>query len=1333
MKKGKGIASRILSMILAIAMVFTLVQFDAFAAQLKSAPTSIDSAEAWFWGGMKLSFSSDAAKEWLAAITDVTVNGTSYEKESSSYGVSDNTKYYVRDYKGTTDAGYILIGEGFENPGTCVIKADGYETLTMQLNKDDHSAKITGSSKPEQPETPGTDEDKPGTESKAVPSEIKKVESTFFNKAFRLIFTMNTDTDWVENITAISVNGIKYEEASSTSVDADSTKYYKNSNKGMAQDPYIEIGAGYGEVNPATCVISSKGYKDLTVELNKDNYSAKIVGSSEPENPGTGEDKPSDEKKVLPTAIKEVEKTFYDEAMKLIFSNATDIDWVTKITGVTVNGIEYEKTSLSGLVDKSTTKYYTYAKEKMGDDPYILLGLGYTGDNPATCVIKAEGYEDLTVKINKDDYSASIVGAKEDKPEEKPDADKKEAPQVTIEKIRDFNSDNYVISFKDSDDYVKELKQVLVNGTKSSEALNTNSLSGTKYYRDKENNKLYFSTISWGNDAPLQSGNVITLKSDTYKDLALKITIVGKDVSIAPDDGKGESYQLNVKLKGAFEAAVVGQKGYDGVTSASTSASINKNSDVAVYGALTEVGTNPSDDDWKLLKDSNITVNGNSNKSYVTISPEGSGMTGTYSVLGSDITLSGTPKKAGNYQVTVTVTDDQGRVATSNALPFNVYDTDTQLADRLKLEYCTKTQDGKYLYDMEPWTMSKFGGENETVTVPKDIKAWYGSHTSGTYGYLGYALIDSDKETTQTLIIPSGCDLTMVNMDVWSSVKIVVEKGAKLSLHDSVVEGIIEVQDGATFSMNYDSFNEEFLTGASICGQVRLLDGAILENSMIYSNSNYLANGEEVRYRSEPVVTTQGNVIVKGQVFIRGDEGVSSEEYPGQAGLSVTNGTLTLADGAVLAVYGGGNSSLTIYGGDAIKLDNATITGKGKLIAIGGAGFWGNGGNAVSGNGTISTDEAYIHGGISCKKEPGKTLTENVTLDKKVTRATLIEGVTWTTSEPEVPYWNSIIAPPDLTKYPVPEKHVHKLAVKDKKDATCTTDGYTGDEYCTECEEVTKKGEVIKATGHKVALQNVKKATCTKAGYTGDEVCTVCKETVKKGKEVKALGHSYGAWKVTKKATATKTGLQERICSRCNEKETKVILATGKVTTVKPFLVATAKAVGGKKIKVSWNKVTGATKYNVYWAYCDGKSKFKKVATVKSSQKLQFTHTTMKKNSPCKYYVVACKGNNTIVKSKEAHVVMSVSKYTNPKSVKVTKSSVSLKVKKTYQIKASMTLENSKKKVLTHTAKFRYYTNDKSIATVDKNGKITAKKKGSCKIYVLATNGVAKQVTVTVK
>ena len=83
------------------------------------------------------------------------------------------------------------------------------------------------------------------------------------------------------------------------------------------------------------------------------------------------------------------------------------------------------------------------------------------------------------------------------------------------------------------------------------------------------------------------------------------------------------------------------------------------------------------------------------------------------------------------------------------------------------------------MYDMEPWAIASFGGENETVTVPKDIKAWYGSHTSGTYGELGYAV---DGSPVQTLIVPDGCNLTLVNMKVFSSVNIVVENGGKLVL-----------------------------------------------------------------------------------------------------------------------------------------------------------------------------------------------------------------------------------------------------------------------------------------------------------------------------------------------------------------------------------------------------------------------------------------------------------------------------------------------------------------------------------------------------------------------
>ena len=60
-----------------------------------------------------------------------------------------------------------------------------------------------------------------------------------------------------------------------------------------------------------------------------------------------------------------------------------------------------------------------------------------------------------------------------------------------------------------------------------------------------------------------------------------------------------------------------------------------------------------------------------------------------------------------------------------------------------------------------------------------------------------------------------------------------------------------------------------------------------------------------------------------------------------------------------------------------------------------------------------------------------------------------------------------------------------------------------------------KKGEVIPATGHKTELVNAKAATCTEDGYTGDQVCTVCGETVKKGETIPATGHHYKDGKCT--------------------------------------------------------------------------------------------------------------------------------------------------------------------------------------------------------------------------
>ena len=140
----------------------------------------------------------------------------------------------------------------------------------------------------------------------------------------------------------------------------------------------------------------------------------------------------------------------------------------------------------------------------------------------------------------------------------------------------------------------------------------------------------------------------------------------------------------------------------------------------------------------------------------------------------------------------------------------------------------------------------------------------------------------------------------------------------------------------------------------------------------------------------------------------------------------------------------------------------------------------------------------------------------------------------------------------------------HKTQLVGAKTATCTEDGYTGDEVCTVCQETVKKGEVIPALGHKTQLVGAKEATCTQDGYTGDEVCTVCGETVKKGEVIPALGHKtqlVGA----KAATCTEDGYTgDEVCTVCQEvvKKGEVIPATGHKTQLVGAKTATCTGDG---------------------------------------------------------------------------------------------------------------------------------------------------------------------------
>ena len=764
--------------------------------------------------------------------------------------------------------------------------------------------------------------------SKDAPTKVKScAKSGLWSDILNLEFD---DTTWMNAIDSITVNDTVYKNKTISSFGSETGIWDIGSATG-AYGSYtaLRIAKAEDASYPLTVKFTANGYKKLTVEITKttvsynDVYTATVVKDATP-----------------------AEKTYTATAASAEYGKVT----LDKTSGL--------KAGDSVTVTTTPDRHYELD----------------------TLTVKGESGTVNTTKKSDNEYSFTM-------PAEDVNVTatfKKAAPiKINLDQVKigtDFFGNDWEVTFDNVDGYVSDITKVSVNGTEWEKKSYISS--GGVYKADTDNNKLVFAAKDYSSTETtpvLKSGDVITITADGYEDLTMKFVIDpdGK-ASLVEDDGQGDPYQIYVKIEGTFDSAIKGQTNYDTVSSASTGgSSSNKNSDVTVYGALVKKGTEPTESDWEEL-DNMSKINLNGKKCTVNIVPDtdkgtsadsNSGMQGVYMTLSSALSLSGTPKDPGKYLVSVTITDMQGRTATSNTLPFNVYSGEEKLADQLVKDNLKQYAHGKYAWDiMEPWAVSNFGsnvaGEDESVRVPADLEAWFGSHVSGTYGYLGYDLAWKEVEKgniPQTLYIPDGCDLTITNMEILSSVRIVVEKGGKLTLDDSVVQGIIEVKDGGTFSMNYSAYDEEFKVGASICGQLRLEDGATLENAAIYSHANYLANGNLTdRTTSEPVVTATGNVTIKGKVFIEGDDAGSDI---GQTALRVSNGTLHLEDGAELVAYGGsGKTLLYSDGGAAIDLDNATIDGNGKITAIGGDVLWGNGGNAVTGNGTIAAESAFLQG-----------------------------------------------------------------------------------------------------------------------------------------------------------------------------------------------------------------------------------------------------------------------------------------------------------------------------------------------------------------------------------
>lgn len=346
---------------------------------------------------------------------------------------------------------------------------------------------------------------------------------------------------------------------------------------------------------------------------------------------------------------------------------------------------------------------------------------------------------------------------------------------------------------------------------------------------------------------------------------------------------------------------------------------------------------------------------------------------------------------------------------------------------------------------------------------------------------------------------------------------------------------------------------------------------------------------------------------------------------------------------------------------------------------------------------------------------------------------------------------------------------------------TCVSGGYTT-YVCTRCND-TYVGNYVDAIGH--SYNNVvTPPTCTVGGYT-THTC-VRGDSTYVDSQTSPLGHSYAATVVA--ATTTSQGYTVYTCTRCgvnyvsdytpvlptltpNEnkiakeygvdaktaQEINYIFITNNVSsdtaslteskmTAKPpkgdgdykgsnFGLLRAKTTKLKKnsVTVKWNKVKNADGYIVYGAKCGAKSKYK-VLKVVSGKTTSYTHKKLKKGTYYKYNIVAFKYVNgvkvTLAASKKIHATTLGGKYGVAKAVKLNKSKVKIKKGKTFKIKASEIKKD--KKIKRHRA-ICYESSNTKIATVNSKGKIKAKKKGKCTIYVYAQNGVYKTVKVTVK
>lgn len=177
------------------------------------------------------------------------------------------------------------------------------------------------------------------------------------------------------------------------------------------------------------------------------------------------------------------------------------------------------------------------------------------------------------------------------------------------------------------------------------------------------------------------------------------------------------------------------------------------------------------------------------------------------------------------------------------------------------------------------------------------------------------------------------------------------------------------------------------------------------------------------------------------------------------------------------------------------------------------------------------------------------------------------------------------------------------------------------------------------------------------------------------------------------------------------------------------------------KVTVKWGKAATADGYDVFITKCGTSFSSKPSLTTKkltvSASKARGSKVSSREcyKAYIKAYRMVKGKKQYIATSAMIHSAGSRNKYTNASGITGVPDSKVLKTGRSYTLKAKIKKADKKKPLIkqTHSKWLRYSTTDSSVAKVSSSGKITAVSKGSCKVYVIAPDGVRKIMKVTVR